>query len=79
MSNFFLSEFFHFLVVKFSVYLNKHVFLMAKDKGYDDDGDTLCRFSATFYEGDNICNFLFALLHTNLLLKGSTLNGRYIQ
>ena len=25
---FFLSEIFHFLVVKFSVYLNRHVFVM---------------------------------------------------
>ena len=26
--NFFLSENFHFLVVKFSIYLNRHVFVM---------------------------------------------------
>ena len=29
---FFLSENFHFLVVKFSVYLNKHVFVMGINK-----------------------------------------------
>ena len=28
---FFLSENFHFLVVKFSVYLNRHVFVMLSD------------------------------------------------
>ena len=29
----FLSENFHFLVVKFSVYLNRHVFVMVSTKG----------------------------------------------
>ena len=27
-TEFFLSDFFHFLVVKFSLYLNRHVFVM---------------------------------------------------
>ena len=31
----FLSENFHFLVVKFSVYLNRHVFVMSNLSGMD--------------------------------------------
>ena len=31
----FLSEHFHFLVVKFSVYLNRHVFIMANSEDPD--------------------------------------------
>ena len=34
--NIFLSENFHFLVVKFSVYLNRHVFVMGRLKREDD-------------------------------------------
>ena len=46
------------------LYLNWHVFVM---------------FSATFYEGDNIYDFLFALLYTKLLLKRSTLKEKCTQ
>ena len=31
--------------------------------------DTLGRFSAIFYKGDNFCDFLFASLHINPLLR----------
>ena len=31
--------------------------------------DTLDRFSAIFHKGDNFCDFLFAFLSTNPLLK----------
>ena len=31
--------------------------------------DTLVRFSAAFYKGDNFCDFVFLFLHTKSLLK----------
>ena len=31
--------------------------------------DTLSRFSAILYKGDNYCDFLFALQHTKSLFK----------
>ena len=31
--------------------------------------DTIHRFSAILYKGDNLCDFLFAFLHTKSLLK----------
>ena len=36
-SDFFFSENFHFLVVKFSVYLNRHVFVMISGRGFCKD------------------------------------------
>ena len=33
--------------------------------------DTLGRFSALFYKGDNFCDFLFAFLHMNSLQMAS--------
>ena len=47
----FLSEIFQFLVVKFSVYLNRHVFVMICNKSKLEKGgikSVLCLFSLMF-------------------------------
>ena len=38
-----LSEFFHFWVVKFSGYLNRHVFVMHSDNEDSDQTTRMCR------------------------------------
>ena len=69
-----LSENFHFLVVKFSVHLNRLVFVMPLG-GRDTKG----RFSAFLYNGDNIFTSLivFAFLHTNFLLERGLMDRIY--
>ena len=54
--NFDLKIFIFFLVVKFSVYLNRRVFVMG-------------RFSTMIYKVGNFCDLLYMLLHTKPILK----------
>ena len=41
----------------------------------DDIGCLHCRFSASFYNWEEFCDFLFAFLHSKSFLKGANLNS----
>ena len=56
-------------MVKFSIHLNRHVFIIIH---LISGLDTLGRFSFMFFKGDNFCDFLFAFLHSVPSEKGST-------
>ena len=63
----FLSENFHFLLVKCSVYLNRHVFVMKQPYTVFHELDTHVDLLPYIYMVNNFCNFLFASMHTDLL------------
>ena len=61
----FLSQNFQFLEVKFSLYLNRRVFVMLSLWGLHRLGS----FSAIFYKGGNLHDFLLVFLQNKPLLK----------
>ena len=63
--SFSLSQNFQFLEVKFSLYLNRRVFVMLSLWGLHRLGS----FSAIFYKGGNLHDFLLVFLQNKPLLK----------
>ena len=62
---FFLSENFHFLVAKFSEYLNRHIFVM-----------TLGKYFAISADGDNVVTSCLLYCIKSSFQKGSTLKKK---